>query len=142
MRRDLMFGLLAMAIVASVGLSTAHAQSWPSKPVRIIVPFPPAGTTDIVARSLGVELQKMWGQPVIIENRAGAGGNVGAEAVRQKPERRLHAADGHGRHACDQRGAVCAKRQQDAVRSGQGLRSDHASGGRTERDGDQSESCR
>ena len=85
MRRDLMFRLLAMAIVASVGLSTAHAQSWPSKPVRIIVPFPPGGTTDIVARSLGVELQKMWGQPVIIENRAGAGGNVGAEAVAKSP---------------------------------------------------------
>ena len=85
MRRVLMFRLLAMAIVASVGLSTAHAQSWPSKPVRIIVPFPPGGTTDIVARSLGVELQKMWGQPVIIENRAGAGGNVGAEAVAKSP---------------------------------------------------------
>ena len=85
MRRVLMFRLLAMALVASVGLSTAHAQSWPSKPVRIIVPFPPGGTTDIVARSLGVELQKMWGQPVIIENRAGAGGNVGAEAVAKSP---------------------------------------------------------
>ena len=85
MRRVLMFRLLAMAIVASVGLSTAHAQSWPSKPVRLIVPFPPGGTTDIVARSLGVELQKMWGQPVIIENRAGAGGNVGAEAVAKSP---------------------------------------------------------
>ena len=85
MRRVLMFRLLAMAIVASVGFSTAHAQSWPSKPVRIIVPFPPGGTTDIVARSLGVELQKMWGQPVIIENRAGAGGNVGAEAVAKSP---------------------------------------------------------
>ena len=85
MRRVLMFRLLAMAIAASVGLSTAHAQSWPSKPVRIIVPFPPGGTTDIVARSLGVELQKRWGQPVIIENRAGAGGNVGAEAVAKSP---------------------------------------------------------
>ena len=85
MRRVLMFGLLTMAIAASVGFSTAHAQSWPSKPVRIIVPFPPGGTTDIVARSLGVELQRMWGQPVIIENRAGAGGNVGAEAVARSP---------------------------------------------------------
>jgi tripartite-type tricarboxylate transporter receptor subunit TctC len=85
MRRVLMFRLLAMAIVASVGFSTAHAQSWPSKPVRIIVPFPPGGTTDIVARSLGVELQKMWQQPVIVENRAGAGGNVGAEAVAKSP---------------------------------------------------------
>jgi tripartite-type tricarboxylate transporter receptor subunit TctC len=81
MRRVLMFRLLAMAMAASAGFSTAHAQSWPSKPVRIIVPFPPGGTTDIVARSLGVELQKMWQQPVIVENRAGAGGNVGADAV-------------------------------------------------------------
>jgi len=80
MRRALMFRLFAMAM-ASVCFSAAHAQSWPSKPVRIIVPFPPGGTTDIVARSLGVELQKMWQQPVIVENRAGAGGNVGAEAV-------------------------------------------------------------
>jgi tripartite-type tricarboxylate transporter receptor subunit TctC len=84
MRRVLMFGLFAMAM-ASVCFSAAHAQSWPSKPVRIIVPFPPGGTTDIVARSLGVELQRMWQQPVIVENRAGAGGNVGAEAVARSP---------------------------------------------------------
>jgi tripartite-type tricarboxylate transporter receptor subunit TctC len=84
MRRVLMFRLFAMAM-ASVCFSAAHAQSWPSKPVRIIVPFPPGGTTDIVARSLGVELQRMWQQPVIVENRAGAGGNVGAEAVARSP---------------------------------------------------------
>jgi tripartite-type tricarboxylate transporter receptor subunit TctC len=84
MRRVLMFRLFAMAM-ASVCFSATHAQSWPSKPVRIIVPFPPGGTTDIVARSLGVELQRMWQQPVIVENRAGAGGNVGAEAVARSP---------------------------------------------------------
>ena len=76
--------LLAAAALVISSL-TAQAQSWPSKPVRMIVPFPPGGTTDIVARSLGAELQKMWGQPVVVENRAGAGGNVGADAVAKSP---------------------------------------------------------
>ncbi|MGH6609813.1 MAG: Bug family tripartite tricarboxylate transporter substrate binding protein [Burkholderiaceae bacterium] len=84
MRREKLFRFLAAAVL-TIASSSAHAQTWPSKPVRIIVPFPPAGTTDIVARSLGAELQKMWGQPVIVENRAGAGGNVGAEAVSKSP---------------------------------------------------------
>ena len=80
MQQVAMWRMLA-AVALAFGSLSAHAQSWPSKPVRIIVPFPPGGTTDIVARSLGAELQKMWQQPVIVENRAGAGGNVGAEAV-------------------------------------------------------------
>ena len=84
MRRVSVWRTLAATALALFSLA-AQAQSWPSKPVRIIVPFPPGGTTDIVARSLGVELQKMWQQPVIIENRAGAGGNVGAEAVAKSP---------------------------------------------------------
>jgi tripartite-type tricarboxylate transporter receptor subunit TctC len=63
--------------------ATALAQSWPQKPVRFIVPFPPGGATDISARLLGQELQDMWGQTVVIENRGGAGGGVGAaEAAR------------------------------------------------------------
>jgi tripartite-type tricarboxylate transporter receptor subunit TctC len=81
-----MFGrLLAVAALAVISLAPAHAQTWPSKPVRIIVPFPPGGTTDIVARSIGVELQRMWQQPVVIENRTGAGGNIGADAVAKSP---------------------------------------------------------
>lgn len=63
--------------------AAAGAQSWPQKPVRFIVPFPPGGATDISARLLGQELQDMWGQTVVIENRGGAGGGVGAaEAAR------------------------------------------------------------
>jgi tripartite-type tricarboxylate transporter receptor subunit TctC len=60
----------------------ALAQSaWPNKPVKIIVPFAPGGTTDILARAIAPELSKAFGQSFIVENRAGAGGNVGADAV-------------------------------------------------------------
>jgi tripartite-type tricarboxylate transporter receptor subunit TctC len=72
---------LVAAAVAFTTLAPAQAQTWPSKAVRIVVPFPPGGTTDIVARSIGVELQRMWQHPVVIENRPGAGGNIGADLV-------------------------------------------------------------
>jgi len=67
--------------------STAHAQAWPQKPVKFIVPFPPGGATDISARLLGQKLTDIWGQTVVIENRGGAGGGVGAaEAARAAPD--------------------------------------------------------
>jgi tripartite-type tricarboxylate transporter receptor subunit TctC len=78
--------LLAAALLAlaSTGLG---AQGWPQKPVRFIVPFPPGGATDISARLLGEKLSQMWGQQVVIENRGGAGGGVGAaEAARAAPD--------------------------------------------------------
>jgi tripartite-type tricarboxylate transporter receptor subunit TctC len=65
----------------------ASAQGWPQKPVRFIVPFPPGGATDISARLLGERLSQMWGQLVVIENRGGAAGGVGAaEAARAQPD--------------------------------------------------------
>src|SRR5678810_484267 len=65
----------------------AQAQSWPQKPVRLIVPFPPGGATDISARLVGEKLSQIWGQQVVIENRGGAGGGVGAaEAARAAPD--------------------------------------------------------
>src|SRR4029079_8965130 len=74
-----MFGVLLAA--------GAAAQGWPQKPVRFIVPFPPGGATAISARLLGEKLTQIWGQQVVIENRGGAGGGVGAaEAARAAPD--------------------------------------------------------
>jgi tripartite-type tricarboxylate transporter receptor subunit TctC len=75
---------LALCTVLATNLG---AQSWPQKPVRFIVPFPPGGATDISARLLGEKLTQIWGQTVVIENRGGAGGGVGAaEAARATPD--------------------------------------------------------
>jgi tripartite-type tricarboxylate transporter receptor subunit TctC len=78
----------ALALLCAAFLSiTAAAQSWPQKPVKVIVPFPPGGATDIAARLVGEQLARIWGQSVIIENRGGAGGGVGAaEAARAAPD--------------------------------------------------------
>jgi tripartite-type tricarboxylate transporter receptor subunit TctC len=81
--------LAKLAALAAIALfaATVQAQSWPQKPVKFIVPFPPGGATDISARLLGQKLQEMWGQTVVIENRGGAGGGVGAtEAARATPD--------------------------------------------------------
>jgi tripartite-type tricarboxylate transporter receptor subunit TctC len=81
MKRTVAF--LFGALVAA----NALAQPWPQKPVRFIVPFPPGGATDISARLLGEKLTQIWGQTVVIENRGGAGGGVGAaEAARAAPD--------------------------------------------------------
>ena len=74
--------LAAFALALCV-LAPAHAQvsPFPGKPIRMIVPFPPAGPTDVVARIIGQKLSERWGQQVLVENRAGAGGTIGAELV-------------------------------------------------------------
>ena len=83
----MMFAKLLISVIGVVFAASAAAQQWPAKPVKFIVPFPPGGATDISARLVGQQLQEMWGQTVIIENRGGAGGGVGAaEAARATPD--------------------------------------------------------
>ncbi|MEI6161809.1 MAG: tripartite tricarboxylate transporter substrate-binding protein, partial [Roseococcus sp.] len=77
----------ALAPLATPAL--AQAQAWPQRPIRIIVPFPPGGSNDVIARPLAEKLQQRLGQPVVIENRPGAGGAIGAGQVAQA------APDGH-----------------------------------------------
>ncbi len=78
--------LLASAALPLLTVTTARAQSaWPSKPVRIVVPFAAGGTTDILARAMAPELQRVFGQPFIVDNKPGAGGNSGAAEVAKSP---------------------------------------------------------
>jgi tripartite-type tricarboxylate transporter receptor subunit TctC len=63
----------------------AHAQTYPSKPLRIIVPFAQGGAADLLSRMVGQRLQEAWGQPVVVENRTGANGNIGMEAAAKSP---------------------------------------------------------
>ena len=80
-----LLGLLAGIAFAC----TAHAQSYPSAPVHILVPFPPGGAVDIITRTLGDELGRQWGQTIVIENRPGAGGVIASQALVKSPP------DGH-----------------------------------------------
>ena len=75
-----------LAVIAMTFMcGTAQAQAYPSRPIRYIVPFAPGGTTDILGRIVAQRLQEAWGQPVLVENRPGAGGAVGAEMTAKSP---------------------------------------------------------
>lgn len=88
MKRQHLLALLAATAALAV-LPTAHAQApganWPNKPIRWVVPFPPGGAMDAIARTLGEKAGQALGQPFVVENKAGAGGNIGAEFVSKQP---------------------------------------------------------
>ncbi len=79
------FAKTITAVAAALAASVTFAQAYPSKPIKIIVPFAPGGTTDIVARIMAAKMSPILGQPVIVENRAGAGGSIGANEIAKAP---------------------------------------------------------
>jgi tripartite-type tricarboxylate transporter receptor subunit TctC len=74
-----------LALVLAVPMPAAQAQSYPSKPIRFVVPYPPGGPLDVIARLLGAKVAESIHQPVIVDNKPGAGGNIGADAVAKSP---------------------------------------------------------
>jgi tripartite-type tricarboxylate transporter receptor subunit TctC len=86
-RRNLAYALAAAAVCAGTGAfpPSAHAQQYPNKPLRLIVPWPAGGSTDVLGRALSVELGKQLGQPVIVDNRAGAAGKIGTAIAAKSP---------------------------------------------------------
>lgn len=85
MRIKFKFLLPLLFLVASYGTVALAQSPYPDKPVKIIVPFPPGGATDVVGRALAVRLSQLWKQQVLVENKPGAGGNIGADLVAKAP---------------------------------------------------------
>jgi tripartite-type tricarboxylate transporter receptor subunit TctC len=83
--RAFVFALAVVLAAGGLAHDDAHAQAYPNKPVRLIVPFAAGGAVDVLARLLGTKLSEAIGQPILVENRAGAGGNLGADAVAKSP---------------------------------------------------------
>jgi len=74
-------GLLLLPLAAAAQTSPTTAAAYPVRPIRLVAPFPPGGPVDLLARLVGEKLQARWGQPVLVENKPGAGGNIGIKAV-------------------------------------------------------------
>jgi tripartite-type tricarboxylate transporter receptor subunit TctC len=76
---------VVLALLACAMVAPAAAQSFPSKPVRLVVPFPPGGPLDAIGRAIAQKLTEAWGQSVVVDNKPGAGGNIGADFVAKSP---------------------------------------------------------
>jgi len=87
--------LIASSLVLGLGSASAQTQSWPNKPIRLVVPYPPGGSSDIIARAIAQPLSEALKQPVIVDNKAGANGNLGADFVAKS------APDGYTLLLCD-----------------------------------------
>jgi tripartite-type tricarboxylate transporter receptor subunit TctC len=113
--------VLAISLTAICCASSALAQTYPNKPIRVVVPYAAGGTSDILARQIGPKLTESFGQPVVVENKPGANGNVGAEFVAKS------APDGHTLLLTDVGGLVISPSvlSEPAVRSGEGFQPDH-----------------
>jgi tripartite-type tricarboxylate transporter receptor subunit TctC len=76
---------MAMAVLLAAASASSFADTFPNRPVRLIVPFPPGGGTDMLARPIAQKLSELWGRPVVVDNRGGAGGNIGAKFAADAP---------------------------------------------------------
>ena len=85
MMRFAKLGLLALIVIAVIQPLTSFSQSYPSRPLRLLVPSTPGGSVDTLARAVAPKLSERWGQQVVIDNRAGAGGVIAAETVAKAP---------------------------------------------------------
>ena len=121
-------GSLAALALATSGrrrpdaLGRALAQAYPAKPVKIVVPYPPGGATDILGRMVAAKLQELWGQPVVVENKPGASGVLGNDFVAKAAPDGLHRAAGHHGHRAERAA------DEAALRPVQGLHSRLAAG--------------
>src|SRR6476646_2820081 len=82
---NLMLRLLTCAALTLAALTSAHAQSYPTRPITLVVPFPPGGSTDTTARIMAERMRPLLGQPIVIENSGGAGGSIGVGRVARAP---------------------------------------------------------
>ena len=97
---------LFTALVLGLAALGAAAQAWPTKPVTLVVPFPPGGSTDYIARAIGPSLTSKFGQTFIVDNKAGATGTIGAAAVKRSAPRRRPGRPNRSRWSCRSRPAA------------------------------------